>query len=32
LNYLRVEMSKMEVAPPLAASNQIAVDPIASSK
>jgi hypothetical protein len=32
LNYLRVEMSKMEVAPPVAASNQIAVDPIAPSK
>jgi predicted PurR-regulated permease PerM len=28
LNYLRVEMSKIEVAPPLTASRQITVDPI----
>ena len=32
LNYLRVEMSKMEVAPPLAASNYVAVDPIVRPK
>ena len=28
LNYLRVEMSKVEVAPPVMAAGQIAVDPI----
>jgi hypothetical protein len=28
LNYLRVEMSKVEVAPPVPAARQITVDPI----
>lgn len=28
LNYLRIEMSKVEVGPPIAASNQITIDPI----
>ena len=32
LNYLRVEMSKIEVAPPLAVSHQVAVDPIVPLK
>jgi predicted PurR-regulated permease PerM len=32
LNYLRVEMSKIDVEPPLAASNYVAVDPIVRPK